>query len=373
MDRCRWNGGSNGVTVVLVSGGSGGHLMPAVALAERLKSDARCLFVSTRRPVDRTLAGSSRDPWVTVDLAPFTPLWKWLSPRYLLHQIRAVGEMRAFFRRSDPDVVVGFGGYLGAVGIFLARTRGIPTVIHEQNVVPGRANRLLAGCVDAVAVSFPDTRRYLHPKARVKVTGNPIRFDGKTADRAAALAAYGLDAARPVVLMMGGSQGSRAVNALGLAMWREAPELRRREIQVLHIAGPAEAARVESAYRAMEMKARVFPFLREMQDAFSAATLAITRAGATGIAEMVALRVPAILIPYPHAGGHQLANARWMEGIGGALVLEEQGLTPCRLWEEISSLLGDAPRLDRMREALRARENGSAGDRLGSLVREVCA
>lgn len=360
------------MTVVLVSGGSGGHLMPAVALAQRLKPEARCFFISTRRAVDQALADSSEDPWTTVDLAPFTPLWRWLSPLYWVRQLRAVGQVRSFFRRIRPQVVVGFGGYLSAVGIFMARTCGIRTVIHEQNVIPGRANRLLAGMADAVAVSFPESQRYL-PGVRVRVTGNPIRFNGHGLDRPAACAAHGLDPQSPVVLVMGGSQGSRAVNELVLAMWKEMSPARRRQIQVLHIAGSREAARVESAYRELGMEARVFPFLREMQPAFSAATLAVARAGATGIAEMTALRVPAVLIPYPHAGGHQRANAHWMEGIGGAVTLEENGLTPRRLQEEILSLLDAPVRLERMRESLRAQSDGSAGERLSSLVKGLCA
>lgn len=347
--------------------------MPAMALAQRLKPDAQCLFVSTRRPIDQILSQGSKDPWITVDLAPLTPLWKWISPRYGLRQIRAVAELRTFLRRSQPDVVVGFGGYLSAVGIFLARGRGIPTVIHEQNVLPGRANRLLSRVADAVAISFPDTQRYLSPRARVEVTGNPVRFNGRVIERSSACAAHRLDPARPVVLVMGGSQGSQAVNTLALGLWEIAPPERRREIQVIHLAGHQESARVESAYRRMGMRARVFPFLREMQIAFSAATVAISRAGATGIAEMVALQVPAILIPYPHAGAHQRANAGWMERAGGAVVLEERGLAPAMLWKELAVLLNEPARLAQMREALRARADGCAVERLGSLVKGLCS
>lgn len=361
------------VTVVLVSGGSGGHLMPAMALAECLKPSAQCLFLSTRRPVDQTLAKSSQDPWVAVDLRSFTPLWKWLWPPFLAHQLRVVGQVRVFFRRSQPDVVVGFGGYLSAVGVFTARMAGIPTVIHEQNVMPSRANRWLAGLADAVAVSFPESQRYLNSKARVTVTGNPIRFNDGVLDRSAACAVYGLNPARSVVLVLGGSQGSQAVNTLTLAMWKGVPAPRRRDIQVLHMTGDREAASVKAAYRQMGMGARVYPFLRDMHSAFSAATVAISRAGATGIAEMVALKVPAVLIPYPYAGAHQRANARWMKEIGGAVILEERGLAPGRMWGQVSALLDDPALLQRMRDALRANADGSAGDRLRALVLQVAA
>ena len=141
--------------IMLFSGGSGGHLMPAMALAEHLQPRDRCLLVSTRRPVDRILSagdGSSLE-WETVDLQPFTPVWRWFSLPYWTRQVGAVRNVRAVIGKAQPDVVVGFGGYLSAVGVMAARRAGIPAVIHEQNFIPGRANRFLAGFADAVAVS----------------------------------------------------------------------------------------------------------------------------------------------------------------------------------------------------------------------------
>ena len=357
---------------VLVSGGSGGHLVPALALAGRLHGEGRCTLISTRRPVDRIFSSVPEQgpEWVTVELESFRPLRRWLSPGFVESQLRAIHRVREVISAARPDVLVGFGGYLSAVGVVAARQAGIRTVIHEQNVLPGSSNRWLGRVSSAVAVSFPETAEHFRGHPRVEVTGNPIRLAPGRSDPAAARRHFGFDAERPVLLVMGGSQGSRAVNSLTLGMWEERPPEERRGVQVLHLAGPS-AEQVEAAYHRLGMDHRVYPFLHEMELALSAATLSISRAGATGIAEMAACGVPALLIPYPYAKRHQLANARWMERAGGAEVLEEPGLTPRRLWESLSRLLGDARRLEGMGRVLRERADGEATERLAGFVRRV--
>ena len=271
-------------------------------------------------------------------------------------------------------MVVGFGGYVSAAGVAAARLAGLPTVVHEQNLLPGRANRWLARLASAVAVSFPETKGYLSSRSRVEVTGNLVRPHLGKVDFQQARRAFEFDLERPALLVMGGSQGSQAINTVSARMWEDQPAKIRRKVQLIHLAGSsAEASSLEETYRRLDLTARVFPYLHEIHHALAAATLAVSRAGATAIAEMVALRLPAVLIPYPHAGGHQRANARWMEAVGGAAVLEEDGLTPQRLWDQVSGLLWAPERLGPMREALRLREDRSAVDRLSSLVRRVAA
>lgn len=361
------------MSVLLVSGGSGGHLVPALALADYLRPDSRCFLMSTRRPVDQILwaEGNRTLQWETVGLQPFTPVWRWFSPPYVARQLRAAAQVRSVIRRSRPDVVVGFGGYLSAVGVMAARGEGIPCVIHEQNVIPGRANRWLARMADAVAVSFLETARFLPKNTAVETTGNPLRLRAGAGGAAKARVELGLNADQPVLLVMGGSQGSRTINRLVIGMWRVVPTRIRERVQVIHLAGMHGVGEVEQAYRRFGMPAKVFPFLHRMELALSVATLAISRAGATGIAEMAAMRVPSILIPYPHAGRHQRANAQWACGIGGAVMLEERELSPDRLRFEMERLLFDPRRLERMRQALQGRSDGAAAQRLGDLVKRV--
>ena len=365
----------NGVKMkfLLLSGGSGGHLIPALALAETLEPSGRCQLISTRRPVDRLLSdgGQPNVEWSTVPLQPFTPLWRWASPGYVANQLSAIRQVWAMVRRTRPDVVVGFGGYLSAVGVLAARANGIPAVIHEQNFLPGRANRLLARCADAVAVSFPETQRHLRPREAVQVTGNPTHFRPGAISFADARSSFGFDAERPVLLIAGGSQGSHTVNRLAMEMWEQWPAGERQRVQVIHLAGPAGAATVQRGYERLGVRAAVFPFLRRMETALTAATLAISRAGATTLSELLSFALPSVLIPYPHAGAHQRANARWLQTAGGAVVLEEEALTGERLGAEVRRMLASPARLEGMRQALRARSDGSAAEKLAELVRRV--
>ena len=375
---------------LLVAGGSGGHLIPALTLADHLRRQGPCLLLTSTRPIETVLLRSfdklrmsgvpqderSRLECATVDLKRFTPLWRWLSPRYVVRQIKAVWRVRSILREFRPDVVVGFGGYLSASGVFIAQKSGIPTILHEQNVLPGKANRWLSSLTDTVAVSFPQTKDFLSGRAHVEVTGNPIRPHLKQVSPQQARAFFCFDDRRPIVVIMGGSQGSQAINWLALRMWESASAQERQRVQVVHLAGPSEIALIEERYRAFGMEARVYGFLREIEMCYAAADLVISRAGATSIAEMMALQVPAILIPYPHAGAHQLANAQWMESVGGAVVCREAGLTPEALWKEIAGFLKWPGRLAQMRAALRGFQFGvtqvpsgaSAVERLSALV-----
>ncbi len=362
---------------LLVAGGSGGHLIPALTLAEHLRKRGPCFFLSTRRPMDRTLAsmttadsGKSLE-WIALDLEHLTPVWRWATPRYVLRQMKAWRRLRKILRRVRPDVVIGFGGYLSAVGLAAARLERVPTVIHEQNVLPGRANRWLSPWADAVAVSFPETAGLLSKRAVVEVTGNPVRPHLKKVSLGQARSHFGFDLNRPVLLITGGSQGSEAINSAVLRMWERVPPRERRRLQVIHLTGLGKPAPIRRAYRRFQMDAAVHPFLHEMEFAYAAATLALSRAGATAIAEMVDLQLPAILVPYPHAGGHQRANARWMASFGGAVVLEEKELSSERLWEELQEFLWDPERLAYMRVALQSKSDGSALDRLEALVERV--
>ncbi len=355
---------------LVIAGGSGGHLIPAMTLAKTLRAHGRCMILSSSRPADKLLSTGAGD-WVLIDMKQVTPLKRWLRPSFAWGQTQAMQEVFSLVRRQRPDVVVGFGGYLSAVGIFAAWSKRIPTVIHEQNLLPGRANRWVFRMANAVAVSFPETKGYLNGSGKIQVTGNPIRPVLSRVLKQEARSHFGFDQERPVLLVMGGSQGSRAINSLSVAMWEHRTPAQRAQVQILHLAGVGGADEVQAAYRRLQMEVKVFPFLHEIYNALACATLAISRAGATAIAEMVACELPAVLIPYPHAGGHQTPNADWMRHIGGAVTLQEEGLTPNRLWGEVSGILEDPAELKQMRRALQARADTSALHRLESLVQQV--
>jgi UDP-N-acetylglucosamine--N-acetylmuramyl-(pentapeptide) pyrophosphoryl-undecaprenol N-acetylglucosamine transferase len=358
--------------LLLAAGGSGGHLTPAIALADRMQADGdRCWMLSTARAVDGWFKTDGL-AWHTVDLMRPTPLWRWMNPIYAMHQARAMRRIEIALKAIQPDVVVTFGGYLGLAVAFLALRVGIPVVIHEQNVLPGRANRWLAPYVHGVALSFKETLAYLPRSARWEVVGNPIRFrpNGSETMRPEACRFFGLDPNRMVMLVMGGSQGAEAINRLVLSMWAQLPQKIRQTFQVIHLAGMRQAHWVEAQYLHLGMDARVFPFLDRIDQALASADLAIGRAGATSIAELAAFGLPAILIPYPYAGRHQWANAQWVRSIGGAVVLAEREATAQRLWEAVKTMI-QPETLGAMRRALVGKANVSAADRLAEWIRQI--
>ena len=360
--------------IALVSGGSGGHLIPALALAESLqKNGMPCQMISTARPMDRQIAQMADLPWETVPLEKITPLYRWLQPSYARRQWSAWRRLNELLDAKKPDLIVGFGGYLSALAAWAANRRGIKVILHEQNLIPGQGNRWSARFSDAVAVSFPETRRYFSSSARVCVTGNPLRHDPASVSFEVARSFFGFDSHRPVLLAMGGSQGARRLNEALLGIWEIVPADLRSQWQVIHLTGPADSAAAQAAYSRLRMQAKVYPFLEQMPFALKAATLAVSRAGATGLAEMAAFRLPSILIPYPHAGGHQRANAVWMESAGGAIVLEETQLTSDALAVLFRTVTSDPSRLVQMRESLAKIKLGAAGENWLPLIREIVA
>lgn len=318
--------------VILVSGGSGGHLIPALALAEHLqKNGTGCLMLTTARPMDKKISQMTALPWETVALERMTPVFRWLSPSYAWRQWMALRRVNAVLISEKPDCLVGFGGYLSAWAAFCARRRGIPVILHEQNLVPGLGNRLAARFAFAVAASFPETADYFKKPVRVRVTGNPVRHDPAAISFEQARAWFGFDTRTPVLLIMGGSQGAHRINDAMISFWEEATPGFRAGWQVIHLTGQSDFDRLQTAYTRLGMRAKVYPFLEQMPFALKAATAAVSRAGATGLAEMAAFGLPAVLIPYPHARAHQRANAAWFESSGAAVMIEEENLSPAAL------------------------------------------
>ncbi len=255
------------------------------------------------------------------------------------------------FRRRAPRAVLAMGGFTSAPPVLAGRSFGAATFLHESNTIPGRANRLLAHFVNQAFVGFPVAAGRLL-NSNVLTTGTPVRpqFDGL--NRSACRVALGLTANRPVLLIMGGSQGAAGINDLTL---RALPELLEKVagLQILHLTGIAEQPKVEAAYGASKIKAVIRPFLTEMEFALGAASAAVSRAGASSLAELAAIRLPAVLVPYPAAAdNHQFYNAKTFVDAGAALMLEQRAATPAQLSDLVVKLLQDKPFAEGMRARL---------------------
>jgi len=364
---------SSRLKVLLVAEGSGGHLIPAIQVARILThTGARIKLWYARRQQTEPLiqqlthempAGAvETDPIVVTRSAnPLARLWQCGQ---LWHRAEQC------FDTFQPDVVVGFGGWLSAPVVLAAHHRRIGCLLHEQNVVMGRANRLLAPWVDRIALSFHET----HPPVgsdRSVITGLPVRTEIGQGSRTHAAAQFGFDPAQSTLLVLGGSQGARAINRIVTQLIRQLTPVEQQVWQILHVTGATDEAAVKRAYADAKIRAWVASFCDDMAAAYAVADVVIARAGASTIAELARCGTSAILIPYPYAGGHQVANARLVEEIGGGLMLEEREAAPERVLGFIRHLLTD-PRLRRvMGMQMRALSAADAADRLADLIVEL--
>jgi UDP-N-acetylglucosamine--N-acetylmuramyl-(pentapeptide) pyrophosphoryl-undecaprenol N-acetylglucosamine transferase len=261
---------------------------------------------------------------------------------------------RRSFAQARPGAVLAMGGFTSVAPVLAGRSARAALYLHDSNAVPGRANRWLSRLVQEAFVGFAEAGGRLHAP-KVSVTGTPVRAElVRPASPAPSRVGLGLDPLRPVLLIVGGSQGAQGVNDALLAalpaLARETPEL-----QYLHLTGAADLARVEEGYRALRVTAVVRPFLSEMALALGAATLAISRAGASSIAEFAAVGLPAILIPYPTAADdHQTANARAVSAGGAAAWMPQREALGGALAVRVAALLRDPSRMEEMTRALAA-------------------
>lgn len=325
--------------VVVATGGSGGHFFPALKLAAALKCNGHTVcFIGTFKKAffDQHLKkfehyhvpnqGFRRDN-----------LWNFLTSLGMM--ARAFCVCWGILRRVKPDAIIGFGGYASfpvvLVGIFMRRK----TLIHEQNVMPGKANKWLAPWVNRIAISFSQTRAYFERQsAKVVLTGCPCHETVKGASsRVELLNRFSLYEQCPVVLVAGGSQGSQAIND---AFLNALPGiLEHNVIQVIHICGAHQVRLVKERYECLGVSAAVYDFCDQMAQVYQVADVVVARAGAVTVAELAMFEIPSVLIPYPHADGHQCLNAQVLQDAGVATVIEQAALSFASLSEALVVIL----------------------------------
>lgn len=344
-------------TIILAGGGTGGHLMPALAIADalaRARPELRLVLVGAERGVEAAILPQRSYPY---RLLPAQPLYRrewWRNaglPIALVRTLRRAGQL---LDREAPAVVVGTGGYASGPVVWRAAKRGIPTAIQEQNAVPGLVTRRLARRVREVYLGVPEAARRLHPARNAVVldTGNPIMPPNRSIGfRNRARNRLLLTGALPVVVVTGGSQGSLAVNRL-IAAWLDGGG--GHDMQLLWVAGRATAGEFRRYHRPPFIQ--VFDFLDPMADAWAVADLVVARAGMMTIAELCAWGIPSILIPLPTAAaGHQTPNAAVMAAAGAAVHLPQRTLRPGELGAEIERLVAGAAARAQMAECALSR------------------
>ncbi len=345
-----------GVRVLLAGGGTAGHLFPCLAVAEELAERApelQTMFVGARGRIDEKLLAERDLPHHLISARALPYRLSWAALRGFAALLRGRAESRRLLRSFRPDVVFSTGGYVGAAVVLAAKTARIPVVLHVADAQPDRSNRLLSRWATAITVASPQAARRL--KRDAIVTGHPVRCEVATATREDGLRTLSLDPDRRVLLVTGGSQGARTLN---LALTEALPTLlEEMGLEVIHLAGQLDYERVKQtvAERMGEVERyHLFAHLPNPGPALAAAALVVTRAGASGVAEACLHGVPMLVVPYPHAGGHQRANAAPVVEAGAAVLVEDEQFDGRRLLEVAHSVLGDPNRARRMSEASRA-------------------
>jgi len=347
--------------VIIAGGGTGGHVIPAIAIARELVAahGAEVLFVGTSRGMENRLVPAAGFQLRQSDIGTLknAGLLKRLKTLFTLP--RAIVAAARLISEFKPQVVVGVGGYASGPMMAAAILRRIPTVIFEANFVPGLANRVVARFVDAAAVHFEQTGKYFK---NAKVTGVPVRREF--------FAIKPSDEDQRVLFVTGGSQGAQAINR---AVMQMAPVLRQefRDLLIVHQTGEKDLEEVRSAYSLSGLPAEVSAFIDDMPKAFARAHLLICRSGASTVAEITAAGKVALFIPFPHAADdHQLRNAQALANKGAAIVLEQKDLTPERLLKTVGNLFRD-DRLPRMAEVSRKLSHPNAAQEIGAMIAAV--
>ena len=360
------------VRALIAGGGTGGHLYPGIAIARELaarRPGSTISFAGTARGIEMKVVpreGFELDLLRIAGLKGRSPL---AAVRGVLLLPMSFADAWGIISRRRPDVVIGVGGYASGPVVMLAALRGIPTLLAEQNAVPGLTNRILARVVGAAAVTFDSTVSFFG--RRGFVAGNPVRPEFfQHADDADRPSDGGSRKAR--ILVFGGSQGAHAIN---VAMVAAAPRLAADGgVDVTHQTGERDVELVRDGYRDAGLAARVEPFLYAMDREMTRADVVVSRAGATTIAELAAMGRPAILVPLPTAADdHQKKNAEVFARAGAAELIEQKDLTGALLSERLLAMAGDAPRRRAMAQAARALARPDAAKRIVDRVLELVA
>ena len=362
--------------VIIAGGGTGGHIYPGITIARTLLGripDAEVVFVGTKRGLEVDVVPKEGFELLFIDVAGFQRKVSLDTLTTFYRAFKGVFQARAILKRFQPDVAVGTGGYVSGPVVLAARLLGIPTLIHEQNALPGYTTRILSRIANMVAVTYPESAKYFPRNAKVRLTGNPIRRSILETKRNQGLAAFGLNPRHLTVLIFGGSQGARAINKV---MVKILPEMMRsKDTQVIYQTGKLDYDQVIKELEANCAQALrtsrlvVQDYIYRMDHAMACSDLVVGRAGAISIAEITGRGLPSILIPLPSsAEGHQEKNANALEAAGAAFVIHEKDLSPNSLLRAINKIIDDEKLRGAMATQSRKLGRPGAADELVDIV-----
>jgi UDP-N-acetylglucosamine--N-acetylmuramyl-(pentapeptide) pyrophosphoryl-undecaprenol N-acetylglucosamine transferase len=356
--------------VIFAGGGTGGHLIAGLSIAQEISSrfpGANIVFFGTSKKGESGYIGKSGYEFKQIKACKFTSFIR--LPVFIIASLIGVIYSLINIIRIKPDIIIGLGGYGSALPVVAAYIARVPIVLIEQNVIPGRANLIMARWADAVLCHWESTKRKFKKACSVSVTGIPIRKDVIANESEIGKNPFGLTSQGKTLLVMGGSQGAQAINKVIL---QSIPKLKDLipDLQIIHLTGKEGYKEAKDVYDNLRISSFVSEFSNDIGIAYKLSDLVICRAGANTIAEISAVGIPAILIPYPYAtDNHQYWNAYELARIGGALIIKQDELKPERLTELISDLFRNDEELDNMKKINRSLSKPFAAEQV---VDKIC-
>lgn len=342
--------------IIMSGGGTGGHIYPAITIIRALQKkfeSCEVLFIGTQEGLEADIIPKEGINIQFINISGFERKLSMKNIQTIMKTMGSGWQSQKIIRNFKPDIVIGTGGYVCGPVLLAASLLGIPTMIQEQNVIPGITNKILSRFVDKTALGFIEAGKYFPNKNKTFFSGNPIRQEVMSADRAESIVALGLDPTKRTILISGGSRGAHSINQAMLPVHQFFAGSK--EIQLLHVTGQSEYNGIVGNFDecgidiASAGNIIIKPYLYNMPQALAAADLAVFRAGAIGLAELTARGIPAILVPYPHAAeNHQEFNARAMEQQGAAVLIRDVELTGEVLIKNINKLTTSPQKLDTM-------------------------
>lgn len=342
--------------ILLSGGGTGGHIYPAITIADKLVEldpNSEILFVGTKHGLESSIVPHANYKIEFIDVIGLKRSISLETIKTFGKAISSCLQAKKIINKFKPDLVIGTGGYVCGPILLMAALSNIPTCIQEQNAVAGMTNKILGRFVDAVFLGYEEARKYFPGNDNTYFTGNPIRDTVIKIRKADAIAAFAIDVNKRALLISGGSRGAKTINNAMLEAYK--PLLDTNRIQIIHVTGEAtfkEHMSKVSPELLANNDLKIYPYLHDMPLALAGASMAIFRAGAIGVAELMARHVPSILVPYPYAtGDHQDFNARAIEKKGACIVVKNDALTSEFIVTNVLNLLLDDEKLGSMQEA----------------------
>lgn len=359
--------------IVVSGGGTGGHIYPALALIREIQKENnqhQFLYIGTEQGLESKIVTREQIPFKSIHITGFKRKISFENVKTIFRFLKGVRESKKMLKEFHADIVIGTGGYVCGPVVYAAAKMGIPTIIHEQNSVPGLTNKFLSRFVDRVAICFNEAKDSF-PEHKVAFTGNPRASEVLGQDGIRGRLSVGLKPNIPVVLIFGGSRGARPINE---AVIKSLSELGAKPYQVLYVTGDVHFNEVKKEVELVGNPDNVIikPFIHNMPEVLAGVDLTVSRAGATTLAELTSLGIPSILIPSPYVtNNHQEKNAKSLSEHGAAKLLLEKDLTGKKLVEQIDQIMMNPMKLDSMKKSAQDLGVRDAAKRLYRLMVEL--